>query len=296
MKNFLKTLHISLFLRIFAAIMTYAEFWRPLTAVYDEGEAQAVARLVMEVRFCRTLADVLAGRMPDETALTEIQRRLLTGEPVQYVLGQAEFCEHYFHVEPGVLIPRPETQWICDYVSNVWGFLPREGSILDIGTGSGCIACTIAHDLSSSPVEVVGWDISDTVLRVAHENAKQMGVKVRFEKQDALLPPDDHERWDIIVSNPPYVCEHEKAWMERNVTDFEPAEALYVPDDDPLVFYRSIGRYALKALKPEGFLLVEINARLGNETANLLLGMGYDHVQLFTDEFEKDRFVLAYRP
>jgi release factor glutamine methyltransferase len=273
--------------------LTYTDFWRSLTAVYEEGEAQAVARMVLEMLFGLTMADVLVGRMPDEAELLPIQQRLLTGEPVQYVIGQAEFCEQLFHVEPGVLIPRPETQWMCDFVSSSWGFLPREGSILDIGTGSGCIACTVAYDLSGSPVEVVGWDISDTALRVARENARRLGVKVKFVKQDALCPPDDHECWDIIVSNPPYVCEQEKADMARNVLDFEPAEALFVPDNDPQLFYRSIGHYALQALKPEGFLLVEVNARYSEETANLFLAMGFVNASLFTDQFQKDRFVLA---
>jgi len=265
-------------------------------AVYDEGEAKAVARLVLEVRFGLTMADVLTGRMPDEAELLPIQQRLLTGEPVQYVLGQAEFCELLFHVEPGVLIPRPETQWICDYVSSAWGGLPREGSVLDIGTGSGCIACTLARRLADNAVEVVGWDISDTALRVACENAERLGAKVTFVKQDALCPPNDHERWDVIVSNPPYVCEHERAGMERNVLDFEPAEALFVPDTDPQLFYRSIGHYALQALKAEGYLLVEVNALHGEATANLLLAMGFVNVWLITDQFQKNRFVLAYRP
>lgn len=276
-------------------MIQFAELWRPLTAVYDEHEARAVARLVLEEHFGLTMADVLAGQMPDETELAGIQQRLLTGEPVQYVLGWAEFCERKFHVEPGVLIPRPETQWMCDFVANAWGFLPREGSILDIGTGSGCIACTIADDLSGHPVVVVGWDISEKALAVARDNAQRLGAKVRFERQDALCPPDDHERWDVIVSNPPYVCEQERATMERNVLAFEPAEALFVPDDDPLLFYRSIGHYAIKALKPQSFLLVEINMRFGDSIGNLLLDTGFAKAKIFQDEFDKDRFVLAYK-
>ena len=275
--------------------MLFSELWRPLTAVYDEHEARAVARLVLEEHYGLSMADVLAGQMPDNAELAEIQQRLLTGEPVQYVLGWAEFCEQKFHVEPGVLIPRPETQWMCDFVSNSWGFLPREGSILDIGTGSGCIACTIANDLSSQPVEVVGWDISERALTVARDNAQRLGARVRFEKQDALCPPDDRERWDVIVSNPPYVCEQERATMERNVLAFEPAEALFVPDDDPLLFYRSIGHYAIKALKPQSFLLVEINMRFGDSIGNLLLDTGFAKAKIFQDEFDKDRFVLAYK-
>ena len=274
--------------------MTYADFWKPLTTLYDEGEAKAIARLVLEEHFGLTIADMLCGKPVDETELQSILRRLLEGEPVQYILGQATFCGRQFHVEPGVLIPRPETQGICKFVEKSWGCSTRKGSLLDIGTGSGCIACTLALDMAAH-VEVTAWDISDEALRIARLNADKLGANVRFEKQDALRAPEDLERWDAIVSNPPYICLHEKADMERNVTDFEPSEALFVPDNDPLLFYRSIAHYAAKALKPNGFLLFEINTRYGAETANLLQRTGYCRIQILKDMFDKDRFVLAYK-
>jgi release factor glutamine methyltransferase len=219
---------------------------------------------------------------------------------------------------------------MCDFVANSWGIVPREGSILDIGTGSGCIACTIAADLQNHPVEVVAWDISDTALRIASENAKRLNVNVRFEKRDVLelsrcedsesryevrgtrcedsesrcevrgTRCEDsesryEERWDVIVSNPPYVCEQEKGDMERHVLEHEPDLALFVPDNDPLLFYRHIGQYALKSLKPGGYLLVEINSRFGKETAALMADLGFVGVRLFPDLYEKDRFVIAYK-
>lgn len=273
--------------------MTYSEFWQPLTAVYDEGEARAVAQMVMEVHFGLTMADVLCGRMGDEAELLQLQRRLLTGEPVQYVLGLAEFCGRQFHVEPGVLIPRPETEELCRWVIEVAERGKDRCTILDIGTGSGCIATTLALDLLAQPASVVAWDLSDTALLVARKNAERLGANVSFVKQDALCPPDDQACWDIIVSNPPYVCEHEKARMERNVLDYEPAEALFVPDDDPLLFYRNIGHYAARALKHGGSLLFEVNALHGNDTARLMAAMGFGHVETRTDLFGKERFVFA---
>ena len=280
--------------------MTYQELWRPLTRLYDEREAKSIALLILERLYGLTQADVLCGKVADkaddESDLRILQQRLLRGEPVQYVLGEAEFCGLLFHVEPGVLIPRPETQWMCNFVSESWGVQPRKGAILDIGTGSGCIACTTALNLADSPAEVVAWDISDRALRIARNNAARLGAKVVFEKHDIFCPPSDSERWDVIVSNPPYVCEHEKVQMESRVKDYEPQLALFVPDDDPLLFYRAIGCYAVKALKPEGYLLVEINAQYGNDVGLLFESQGFSHVKIFKDFADKDRFVLAYKP
>ena len=275
--------------------MSYEELWKSLTALYDTGEAKAIARLVLEERFGLTMADVLSGKTGDDDVLLPIRQRLLRGEPVQYVLGSAEFCGRAFRVEPGVLIPRPETQWLCRFVAECQT-LPAQGArILDVGTGSGCIASTIALEMAERLVDVVAWDISDEALRIARNNAARLGAKVQFEKQDALCPPADDGCWDAIVSNPPYVCEQEKEQMERHVLDYEPALALFVPDDDPLMYYRSIGRYASKALKPGGCLAVEINTRLGAAVAGLLAGMGLTAITIGKDTFDKDRFVIAYR-
>lgn len=282
-------------------MITYREFRQPLTALYDQAEATAIARLVLETAFGLTWADILSDKVTqlsadDEAKLRKIQKKILDGQPVQYAMGRAEFCERWFDVTPAVLIPRPETQWLCHAITDAWGIMPREGSILDIGTGSGCIAATVALGLRNSPVEVVGWDVSHAALAVARRNARRLGAEVTFVKQDALYPPDDHDRWDVIVSNPPYVCQSEQAGMERHVLDHEPHLALFVPDDDPLRFYRSIARYAVKALKAGGELLLEINRRFGDDTARLMLQQGFSHVEIKTDDYGNDRFITAIRP
>lgn len=294
--------------------MTYAELWRSLTAVYDEEEARAVARLVLETRFGLTMADVLSGRSGDDAEMRAVQERLLTGEPVQYVLGEAAFGGRQFHVAPGVLIPRPETYELCQWIiehekdnrkehhtgpgtvsgqENVSGRLTGnvDTRILDIGTGSGCIACTLAAELPHA--EVTAWDISDEALHIARDNAERSGVCIVFERRDALSPPADNKRWDVIVSNPPYVCQHERELMARNVVDYEPHLALFVPDGDPLLFYRSIGRYALRALKTDGYLAFETSEFRCSETASMLQAMGFGKITVMTDQFGKNRFVVA---
>lgn len=273
--------------------MTYREFWQSMTAVYDESEARAVALMVLEKRFGLSMADVLCGKSGDEQELLLIQHRLLTGEPVQYVLGSAEFGGRQFFVEPGVLIPRPETYELCQWVLEC---LPADSkkTILDIGTGSGCIACTLAAERTET--EVTGWDISEKALAVAQRNAHHTGVHLTLEVQDALNAPTDNNRWDIIVSNPPYICERERTGMERNVLDYEPSEALFVPDDNPLLFYRAIARYASKALKKGGCLFFEINALYAQETESMLLAEGFPIVETRRDLFGKERFIKATRP
>lgn len=279
--------------------MTFRDFWQPLSQLYEAEEARAIARLVMERRFGLSMTDIACGAVEgiEEKELSAIVNRLLTGEPVQYVLGEAEFRGRMFRVEPGVLIPRPETEGLIDLL---FDYLQLDdllfvdlGSILDIGTGSGCIACTVALEAESRKLDstnVTAWDISDRAIAVARSNVLALGAKVNVEKQDALTPPDDVHRWDIIVSNPPYVCEHEKMAMHQNVLDHEPAEALFVPDDDPLLFYRAIGRYAVRALKPGGALLLEINPLYASELQELLSATGFAGVEIHEDVFGKKRF------
>lgn len=281
--------------------MTYEEFWRPLMAVYDIREAQAVARLVLEERYSLTLADVLCGRMGDERELLLIQARLLQGEPVQYVLGEAMFGGRRFHVAPGVLIPRPETFELCQWVMTADALKPASeaateqsaAKILDIGTGSGCIACTLAAELPHT--QVTAWDISDDALRIAKSNAEALGVNVKFEQIDVLstLHPI---LWNVIVSNPPYICERERTSMEGRVVDYEPEGALFVPDDDPLLFYRAIARYARQTLTPGGGLFFEINPLYVNELEQLLTDSGFASVESRNDQFGKIRFTKAIQP
>jgi len=271
--------------------MTFNELWRPLTAIYDEGEARAIALLVLEERFGLSRADVLCGRMGDDSELQHLQQELLTGCPVQYVLGQAMFGGRYFHVEPGVLIPRPETYELCEWIVAEQRIHKKTGAeILDIGTGSGCIACTLADELTDS--HVTAWDISRDALRIAEGNAQRLGLNVVFEEVD-ILSASLTRAWDLIVSNPPYICLQEAAAMERNVLDYEPHEALFVPDNDPLLFYRAIAEYALPSLRPGGALYFEINPHYATMLAERLDTMGYRNIETRQDQYGKTRMMKA---
>lgn len=346
--------------------MTYNQLWKRLTAIYNEREAQAIVRTVLDALFGMSLTDICLGKVTqlsadDTTRLEKIMQRLEKSEPVQYVLGAEWFAGRLFDVAPGVLIPRPETEdlvkWACDEAKekekednskeergkeekevSKKGEAPqkeeqllssplkeeeeglRKGkdasqkeeqplssllknnkevsekgeevphpSILDIGTGSGCIAITVA--LALPQARVTAWDISTDALAIAAGNAHRLGASVRFEHQDALSAPDDEERWDVIVSNPPYICDKERADMSDNVLSYEPELALFVPDSDPLLFYRAIARYASKALKPGGRLLFETNTAYVHEVAQAMANEGFTAIEVRNDCFGKPRMV-----
>ena len=281
--------------------MNYQELWRRLAHVYDEGEAKAIARMVYEVRFNLTLSDLFIGKdtqlsANDQAELAEITQRLEQQEPVQYVLGQADFCGRTFLVNQHVLIPRPETEELCRWIISEFrdeSLEFRDCSILDIGTGSGCIAITLAADLPKA--EVTAWDISGEALQVARENAKRLHFNVIFELADALNTPLDHERWDVIVSNPPYICNKERARIEANVLDHEPHTALFVPDETPLLFYSAIAQYGLTALKTGGRLYFEINPLYAQELAEMLSMMSYHDIEIKIDQYGKQRMIRARR-
>ena len=279
--------------------MTYRELCDRLHAVYDSGEARAVVRLVLEERFGLSMADILCDKVTelsadDRTDLEKIMLRLLNGEPVQYVLGEATFCGRKFRVGPDVLIPRPETEELCRWMTGS-DFTPeKDGSprkILDIGTGSGCIAITLAAE--SPLAQVTAWDISEKALAVARENAETAGVSVFFEQRDILKATADRERWQFIVSNPPYVCEKEKTSMKPQVFEHEPTLALFVPDDDPLRFYRAIANYAQESLSRGGWLYLEINPDYAADIEAWLATAGFGSVEVKADQFHKLRFVRA---
>ena len=284
--------------------MTYNELWRQLVQIYDEGEAKAIARMVYEERFGLTLSDIYLGRetqlsVADQTELQFIAKRLLQGEPIQYVLGQADFCGRTFMVNEHVLIPRPETEELCN-----WKPLPLpspkgEGAkILDIGTGSGCIAITLAAMYPEA--QVIGWDISEDALEVAKINAIRNNVNVSFEQVDVLHLTSDilhqtSEALSLIVSNPPYICNKERAAMAVNVLEYEPHTALFVPDDDPLLFYRAIAQYGQAALKDGGWLYFEINPLYAREMCDMLRLMSYHDIKLKADQYGKQRMIRAQR-
>ena len=278
---------------------TYQQFWQSLTPLYDAGEAQAIVRTVLDVEYGMTLTDIICGKVnelssDEERNLEEIIARLQNGEPVQYVLGKADFAGRTFHVEPGVLIPRPETaelcQWIEEEVSSLEADDPKQ--ILDICTGSGCIAITLGLNIPNS--EVTGWDISEDALRIARGNVEMLKARnVRIEYQDALALPKAAEAADLIVSNPPYICEKEKADMEKNVLEHEPSLALFVLDEDPLKFYRAIAEYASSALKSGGALYFEINPIYEKETREMLLKLDFKDIETKEDAFGKKRMMRA---
>lgn len=278
---------------------TYQEFWQSLTPLYDAGEAQAIVRTMLDVEYGMTLTDIICGKVnelssDEERNLEEIITRLQNGEPVQYVLGKADFAGRTFHVEPGVLIPRPETAELCQWIEEDVSSLEADErkQILDICTGSGCIAITLGLTIPNS--EVTGWDISEDALRIAQGNVEMLKAgNVRIEYQDALMLPKAAEAADIIVSNPPYICEKEKADMEKNVLEHEPSIALFVPDEDPLKFYRAIAEYASSALKPEGALYFEINPIYEKETREMLQSLGFKDIETKEDAFGKKRMMKA---
>ena len=304
---------------------TYQQLWQSLTPLYDAGEAQAIVRTVLDVKYGMTLTDIICGKVneisaDEERKLEEIIIRLQKGEPVQYVLGEADFAGRPFHVEPGVLIPRPETAELCQWIekdmieksivsSGVSSGDSSEDSpedssgnspqatddakqILDICTGSGCIAITLGLNIPNS--EVTGWDISEDALRIAQGNVEMLKARnVRIEYQDALALPKAAEAADLIVSNPPYICEKEKADMEKNVLEHEPSLALFVPDEDPLKFYRAIAEYASSALKSGGTLYFEINPIYEKETREMLLKLDFKDIETKEDAFGKKRMMRA---
>lgn len=297
--------------------MTYHDICQRLTPLYGQQEAKAMTRLLLEDLFGLSFADILCGATEhlsdaDTLRLQQSVARLLDAEPLQYVTGTAFFCGHPFHVAPGVLIPRPETEWIVDTAVNlVMSSAPR---ILDIGTGSGCIAISISLALADKHCYTEAWDISEDALCIATDNAERLGAEVEFRRRDALRLEEDFpaeenqggaealndtnaaaESWDIIVSNPPYICNREAADMHANVLRHEPHLALFVPDTDPLLFYRAIAHYAMRSLRKGGWLLFECNTLYAHDTAQMASDMGFATSVVEDDCFGKPRFVKAQK-
>ena len=278
--------------------MTYNELWHQLTPLYGSDEAKAIARMVYEVRYHLSLSDLILGKDTQLSAdcqaeLGEIAIRLANYEPVQYVLGLADFCGREFHVEPGILIPRPETEHLCRLITKHVANSSPIRNILDIGTGSGCIAITLALDIPNS--QVTAWDISPIALRVAQHNAQRLGAEVNIVENDMLQQTYQvAPQWDLIVSNPPYICDNEAKQMEANVLDYEPEIALFVPDDDPLKFYVPIMNYAQSALHAGGELWLETNPLYEELIEERLLELGFN-VKAHDDQFGKTRFIQAIR-
>ena len=266
-----------------------------LAGVAEPQEVQAMIRIICEDIFNYDQVDVALrqeSELPDfaQERITDIISRLRRHEPLQYIVGSARFHGHRFKVTPAVLIPRPETEQLIDMI--VDENPASDLRVLDMGTGSGCIAISLARALKFAQVDAL--DVSRDALAVARENAALLKVKVRFFESD-MLSPQPPARYDIIVSNPPYVCWSERELMECNVLDYEPGQALFVPDNDPLLFYKAIAAYAAQSLERGGRLYLEINQRFGNEVKRLLEGNGFDEVRVIEDSYGKTRFAAAVK-
>ena len=266
-----------------------------LRGYYPDSEALSLAKMLLVEAFGFSTLELYGGKDKEisgkrRDVLDKMLSRLQKNEPIQYVLGKETFCGLDFEVDSNVLIPRPETRELVEWIV-ADRKLDASCRILDIGTGSGCVSISLAKFLSGAEVEA--WDISEGALEVARRNAVRNAVEVLFRQQDVLYALPGDTRYDVIVSNPPYITEKEKLDMDANVLDWEPFTALFVPDADPLLFYRKIAELGLSMLNIGGALYFEINRAYGQETVRMLEGLSYKQIELRKDEWGNDRMVKA---
>ena len=271
---------------------TIQKIKRAISALYDSREATAIARSVVCTR-CGFNFSQLVVHYDDEVQIADLESivaELAAARPVQYVLGNALFCDLEFYVREGVLIPRPETEELVEWVASG---AKRGARILDVGTGSGAIAVALAKKVEGA--EVVAVDISDEALQVAAENVARHSANVTLVKADALGDMSQLGEFDIVVSNPPYIPQSVISAMHRNVVDYEPHTALFVADSDPLCFYRSIAQNGVKMLREGGSLYFEIYEHSGAQVVKMLEEMGYRECEVVKDVFGKERMVWSRR-
>ena len=276
---------------------TFNHIRSELQGLYPETEIKSFYYLIVEklTGFSRT--EILVNK---NTPFSDKQRNIVNSfidklkyfVPIQYILGETEFFGLSFYVNESVLIPRPETEELVDWIRNENDHSDKL-RMLDIGTGSGCIAITLKHEFTNATVDA--FDISEEALETAQSNAARNELEVNYAVVDILNAPDFETKWDIIVSNPPYVLEKEKAEILPNVLDNEPHLALFVPDNDPLLFYRKIALFAQKQLRPNGKLYFEINREAGKACTDLLTGMGFSDVVVRKDISGNDRMIRSKR-
>jgi len=271
----------------------YSSIIGQLTARFAKDEAQAMARILIEDLLHLSLPHVLAGIIPplsvqEGLLVKQAVSRLLDNEPIQYVIGSTTFCGNTFCVNPSVLIPRPETEQLVDMATDI-AELPEHVSIMDACTGSGCIAISIKK--KRPDWEVYACDISAEALQTARENAKANGAEVHFTHTDVLSDKLLTGPFDIMVSNPPYVMDKEKSSMEPHVLKREPHLALFVTDDEPLIFYRALAQWGQRSLSSEGWMLAEINPLLSQETKALFEAQQYRDCTIINDNYGKERFI-----
>lgn len=261
----------------------------------DAAECEAITRRILQHYFNLSTAELLSNK---EISLMKEERDLLKGvlarihqhEPLQYIMGEADFLGRTFKVNSHVLIPRPETEEMVHAIIHEGGSYQH---IIDIGTGSGCIAISLKKAFPQA--HVWGVDVSPSALKVAQENAAEHQAEINFVQMDILKEVPNHPSWDLIVSNPPYVCTSEQSLMRKNVLDYEPSLALFVEDQDPLVFYQRIATIARQHLTPGGKVLVEINERFSEEVKKLFQEAGLLSVSIHKDLQKKPRWILASR-
>lgn len=274
----------------------FVDLRKQVTVPQDAAETDSMLYLLLESIANITRPEVMAQKTVSVTTVdmqklqTAIER-INSHEPVQYILGEAHFYGRNFLVNRSVLIPRPETELLVEEIIKNASKTP--GKILDIGTGSGCIAITLARELPQKTV--IAYDISEEALATASANAAQLGASVNFQHVDILLDEIPHADLDIIVSNPPYIAVSEKQTMNSNVVDYEPHLALFVPDNDPLLFYKVIAKKGMTALKPGGRIVVEINERFGKEVCEMFGSAGFTHIMVLKDLQHKHRIVSAIK-
>lgn len=275
-----------------------ADIRKAISSLYPQYEAEAVARMIAEDIFGFSLTDCLADRVTlsvsQQAQLESVIRRLQSGEPVQYIIGSTVFCGHRFLVTPSVLIPRPETEDLVNLILCDVGDCSQQLDVCDAGTGSGCIAISLQKAMPQS--RVTALDISQEALEVARRNAMENCSPVHFLQADMLSTtamPDGP--WDVIVSNPPYVMDCEKAAMSVQVKHYEPSAALFVPDDNALLYYAAIAQWGYTTLSPRGVIYCELNSSLATETEQLFRRYGFTQVSLQYDRYNKYRFIKCGR-
>lgn len=272
------------------ARLLWKEIAIELTPIYGESEAESIAAILLEDIYGVKKIDLLSGSLIsyDNDEFNALIERLKFNEPVQYVTGKAPFYGRFFRVKPGVLIPRPETEELVGLILEMNG--NAKSKILEVGVGSGCIAITLALEFEG---QVFGTDISQEALNIAEKNAELHGAQIKLMRHDVLTEQLPESDLDILVSNPPYIPLKEQRQMQENVTSFEPGEALFVPSEDPLIFYHKISGAGKRSLKSGGRLFFEIHESFGVQVSNLLAEQGYSEVAIHKDFQGKDRMISA---
>lgn len=267
----------------------FSDLVAEITVVYPENEAKSMAYLLLEYWGKLSKTDILMDKSVEiQEPLAPAVARIKAFEPIQYIIGYGDFYGRSFQVSSATLIPRPETEELVQYIIQKAKAPVR---ILDIGTGTGCIAISLACEIQGATV--VAYDISEEALAIAQNNNITHQAKVQFQYHDILATQEQtlSQKFDIIVSNPPYVTNHEKSEMEANVLDYEPHLALFVENDNPLLFYKAIAQFASLNLVENGLCMVEINQNFGKETAEVFVKAGFQDVEIIQDMLGRDRFV-----